>query len=166
MKEPARDEVGCQDQVADQLALHAQIKVQGGRGFIKRIRQIGTGLVEIEVAESEIAVVRAELSQQICANAGQDCNQISTGKGGRPCRELQRAALIKDAGARDNLSARTYRRQREPIVGNSIRVEDERVEVASRATTNHCLAVVCRRPSEAKGGREIGFLRGTGIQIV
>src|SRR5215470_11188949 len=151
-----------------QFALQAQVEVQGVRSLIRGIGQIRSGLVEIDVAESEIAVAGVESSHQISPNARQNGQQIQSRKRGRVrwLRKVQIVTLKRDAGTWNCPSASPCREQREALVCEIGRVCADRVNVPPHATTNYCLAVGGRCPGEAYSRREIGGLSSRGIQTV
>src|SRR3989442_15960356 len=100
-----------------QLSLHAQAKVQGVWSLIKRIGQIRTCLVKVDVSKSEVTVIGIELGHQIRTNVGKDGEQIRGRKGGRIFRETQPSrSLIRDRGTRACPSASAQRKQRLTLV--------------------------------------------------
>src|SRR2546427_3188251 len=107
-----------------QLPLHAQAEVQGVWSLIKRIGQIRTRLVKVDITKGEVTIVGIELGHQIRTNAGKDGEQIRGRKGGRIFRETQpsRSALIRDRGTRACPSASAQRKQRLTLVFQIYRV--------------------------------------------
>src|SRR3989442_796923 len=107
--------------------------MQGVWRFVKWISQIRTRLVHIDVAESEIAIVRIQLSQQVRANAGENGQQIRGSKTSSVL-EIQNAyPRIDDSSTWNGPSPCSCRRKRNTLVGYIDRVKADRVEVATCA---------------------------------
>src|SRR2546430_13135992 len=85
-----------------QLPLHAQAEVQGVWSLIKRIGQIRTRLVKVDITKGEVTIVGIELGHRVRTNGGKDGEQIRGRKGGQIFCGTQppRAALVPSRGKR------------------------------------------------------------------
>ena len=61
------DDVGAHDEVARELTLHSETEVDGARHPVGRIVEIFAALLEVDVANGKVAVVRIAGLQELAA---------------------------------------------------------------------------------------------------